>query len=903
MTAPANPLVAARVDSTEWYTGLGIGEGVADLVNGIESGSWVDTTIGGLSTSLEALGLVVDPIGSLVSYGVSWLMEHVKPLSDALDWLAGDPDQIAANAQTWRNVAQHAAQTAADLRAAVASELAEWAGPAATAYRTNIGIQVDALNSAAQSANGIGSAVEGAGLLVSLVRELVRDLIADLVSILIARIPVWAAEAGLTLGIATPLVVAQATSLIAKWVARISDLLLGLVRSISKLMPMLRQLDDIFAQLWDAFRRAASGSGYGGGGGAPDVRPQVPSTPAGPAVPPGPAVSPPPPAGGGGYGGGGGGYGGGGGGYGGGGYGGGGGGGAPAPASPAPMPAPAPTPMPTPEPSPVAVGEPTPAPGSTNTPPGTVYGSSNSPQLAGVSPPVTGAPPVTPEMPAGSGTPPNTPPGTGHATPPPGGLYGTPQPTPGGPPPGGLYGTPQPTPGGPPPGGLYGTPQPTPGGPPPGGLYGTPQPTPGGPPPGGLHGPPPVTPDGGLAGSPHPTPTAPEAPAGNTPGSPDTPTHPPVTPGAPPGGVPGGGQDVPGTPQGSPPGSPPTAGTPGAPTGTVPATPAVPDLANTPSPTPTPGPGTPDPATGPGTGGTSPTSPGGPTGGGPSAGGPGSVPAPAPGTPVLSDLDKLKALDPQPPTDPLDKLKALDPHPPSGGPGTDTAHPGKPPEAHDLPSGKDRDPEPAADNQPEGPDDRTSEEDTSGDGDSAGPEQDDPADIDGDDSPNVPEELDHNGLSKEDRDSIRLYTGYQHDDINRFLRGDPPSIVPSLKPDEIPAIADRISDALAKLPSYGEEATYRGVYLDDKALQQYEPHKIVTEHGFISTSESMEVAEGRSNKVIMTIRGENGKFIEEYTAEPGEREVLYDRGTQFRVILKYQDPETGQWFITMEEHR
>ncbi len=41
------------------------------------------------------LGVVLDSIGTLVSYGVAWLIEHVKPLSDALDWLAGDPDQIA----------------------------------------------------------------------------------------------------------------------------------------------------------------------------------------------------------------------------------------------------------------------------------------------------------------------------------------------------------------------------------------------------------------------------------------------------------------------------------------------------------------------------------------------------------------------------------------------------------------------------------------------------------------------------------------------------------------------------------------------------------------------------------------------------------------------------------------
>jgi len=35
---------------------------------------------------------------------IGWLMEHVKPLPDALDALAGDPDRIDAYAQTGNNV-------------------------------------------------------------------------------------------------------------------------------------------------------------------------------------------------------------------------------------------------------------------------------------------------------------------------------------------------------------------------------------------------------------------------------------------------------------------------------------------------------------------------------------------------------------------------------------------------------------------------------------------------------------------------------------------------------------------------------------------------------------------------------------------------------------------------------
>lgn len=927
MTAPANPLVAERVDSTEWYTGLGIGEGIADLVNGIESGSWVDTTIGGLATSMEALGLVLDPIGSLVSYGVSWLMEHVKPVSDALDWLAGDPDQIAANAQTWRNVAEHAAKAAADLRTAVAGELAEWAGPAATAYRTNVGIQIDALGSAAQSANGIGSAVEGAGLLVALVRELVRDLIADLVSVLVARIPLWAAEAGLTLGIASPWVVAQASSLIAKWVAKISDLLLGLVRSISKLMPMLRQLDDIFAQLWSAFRRAASGTGFGGGGGAPDVGPQmpqtpqmphVPATPAGPAVPPGPAAPPPPPAGGGGYGGGGGGYGGGGGG----GYGG---GGAPAPPSPPPVPtpAPAPAPMPVPEPSLAGVGDPAGTPTPTTTPPGTVYSSANNPQLAGVSPPpgAVAAPPGTPDLSPPAGTSP----GSGPGSPPPGAVYGSPQ----NPPPGGLYGTPQ-NPGGSPPGTVYGNPQSSAGSPPPGGLYGTPQGPPGSAPPWAVHGPPPsVSPDG-LAGAPQPG-TTPGGQPGPTPGTvsgspststppgtvygtpqqpsvgdlPGSPYQPPAagTPGGTPAGTPGmpSAPDGPAAPHGTPPGVPhgttpgspptpgttpevptpgasgtsPTAGAPGAPTGTVPGGPApTPDLAHTPN-APSTGPGAPDPGTGPGTGGTSPSSPGSPTPGGPTAGTPGTTPGTSPGAPVLNDLDKLKALDPQPPVDPLDKLKVLDPGGPSDGPGHAPAHPDGPGDGPAHPDGQNNPPE--TDNQ--SPDQN---------GDNVDGDQ--PADSDGGVTPDPEEVVGPHGLTRADRAALDHYTGSGHRELNEYLRGSE-GWWPNREIHQ--GHADALSKALEKLPS--EAGTFwRGTGLEDSVLKSYEQNGLVTERAFSSSSLDYKTAEdfaGTPNSravkdetpVIMQIDAANGKHVDPFSVNRGEAEMLFDQGTEFYV--------------------
>ena len=86
-----NPLVAQEQDSTQGHTGIGIAESVTDLVQGIQSGNWVDIGLGGLTTGLEALSIVMDPIGSVASNLVSFVIEHVEPLQDALDKLAGKP--------------------------------------------------------------------------------------------------------------------------------------------------------------------------------------------------------------------------------------------------------------------------------------------------------------------------------------------------------------------------------------------------------------------------------------------------------------------------------------------------------------------------------------------------------------------------------------------------------------------------------------------------------------------------------------------------------------------------------------------------------------------------------------------------------------------------------------------
>ena len=111
-----NPLIAApSAQGPSPWAGVWIAEDIEQIIHGVQQGSWIDGTLGVVSAGLDGLALVSDPVGALLQYGIAWLIEHVKPLSEALDWLAGDPAQIAAHAQTWRNVAGSLRDQAEDL--------------------------------------------------------------------------------------------------------------------------------------------------------------------------------------------------------------------------------------------------------------------------------------------------------------------------------------------------------------------------------------------------------------------------------------------------------------------------------------------------------------------------------------------------------------------------------------------------------------------------------------------------------------------------------------------------------------------------------------------------------------------------------------------------------------------
>ncbi|CRK58172.1 putative Rhs protein [Alloactinosynnema sp. L-07] len=249
MTAPIppapNPLVAQPDAGVSWFTGIGPIEALDTIAEGFDNGSWVQTGLGTVGLAAEAVSTWFDPIGTVIRWAASWLMERLEPAKRFLDWLGGNPPVIEAHAATWKNVSGLLASTAEDIEKAVSTDLAQWTGDAAATYRAQIAEHVTGLREASTlCATASGQATLIAAV-VGAVRATVRELIAGLVSWLVQSIGwvVLTGPFGATQAVRTAIAeIFRVTGVISELVAKLS-------RSFATLRAKVPALIDVYDQV------------------------------------------------------------------------------------------------------------------------------------------------------------------------------------------------------------------------------------------------------------------------------------------------------------------------------------------------------------------------------------------------------------------------------------------------------------------------------------------------------------------------------------------------------------------------------------------------------------------------------------------------------------------------------
>lgn len=244
----ANPLVAAPVDTATPFSGAGLLDSGSQLVSAIESGDWAQGAMAGVGVALDTAATVIDPLGSLISAGLGWLIDHLEPLKGWFNDFTGDAGEVAAFGQTWANI-QSQLQTSGQELSRIVGDVDELAGEAMDAYRRFQAESAQHINAAASWAGAMSTGLQIASTIVQIVHDLVRDVLSQLVGSIIS----WAAEAVFTLGLATPVIVGQVSTRVASLSAKVGKYVTDAISSCKSLSKLLDELTALLREAGTLF--------------------------------------------------------------------------------------------------------------------------------------------------------------------------------------------------------------------------------------------------------------------------------------------------------------------------------------------------------------------------------------------------------------------------------------------------------------------------------------------------------------------------------------------------------------------------------------------------------------------------------------------------------------------------
>lgn len=186
-------------DDKGWAAGVPLWEACIDLGAGIDEKDLLLAQLNVGSVGLELLGIAIDPIGSVVSSLAGWILEHIRPLREVLDMLAGNPDLIKDVAVSWANISQHLGKAQESFAAQIRQGTSEWQGEAADAYRNTADGVALLLGNGAVAADVLNKLTTAAGEAVAGVRQFLRDVIAEAVGAIASYYATRGASAGATI--------------------------------------------------------------------------------------------------------------------------------------------------------------------------------------------------------------------------------------------------------------------------------------------------------------------------------------------------------------------------------------------------------------------------------------------------------------------------------------------------------------------------------------------------------------------------------------------------------------------------------------------------------------------------------------------------------------------------------
>ena len=222
--------------------GAGFFEAAVGLDKAVKENDQVAIGIGAAGMALETIGLVLDPIGSLLTAGIGWLIEHITILRWPLDILMGDPIGINAASEALTAEKKKLEQWSTDHQSAIETLMKDWSGNAADQFKKDMDAVTEQLNSLGGYLDQAGKNMKIAGGIVGAFRGIFRDLIAMLLATIIKGALIAAALAPVTFGASIALFVTTTIGTVATALGKIGTKLIQLGKKLADLVKALAKM-------------------------------------------------------------------------------------------------------------------------------------------------------------------------------------------------------------------------------------------------------------------------------------------------------------------------------------------------------------------------------------------------------------------------------------------------------------------------------------------------------------------------------------------------------------------------------------------------------------------------------------------------------------------------------------
>ena len=249
-----NELVAEVKESETVWSGSRLLEDGFDLKEAFESKSWVAGGLATAATAADTAAAVLDPLGEALSAGIGWIIEHLSPLKDWLNELAGDSDAVAAAASTWTNIGAKLSSCAGDLEAVCSSRLAGQESLAVATFKSLQAGSASHLRMTGELAGAISGGLTLASVIVRMVHDMVRDAIADVIGKLTSK----AAITAVSLGTASGWAISSLSADVTAWATRLSKEVADVVLSSKNLKDLLYTARALFDDVATSFAHIPS---------------------------------------------------------------------------------------------------------------------------------------------------------------------------------------------------------------------------------------------------------------------------------------------------------------------------------------------------------------------------------------------------------------------------------------------------------------------------------------------------------------------------------------------------------------------------------------------------------------------------------------------------------------------